>query len=186
MEVTKLPLDNLYKTVAVLGVVAVLFSFTYPDIRGQEINSKSNELQLNIQILRIQTDHLKKRINFYTGKDGEIITNKLSDSELYEYMNDSKELEISLATIESKISEISDLSNRLKKLNYLALLGKLFGSIFLSAGFLLWYFKTQQHQDFILQSQSKKETISIKNIRLLFVILLGITWLLFIIFDNLI
>jgi hypothetical protein len=183
MTIPNLPTDNLYKFVALTGVILLLVSIFYPELRRQELNEEITILNGEVEkqeferlLLKDQTDKLRKKIedldevcNCGTKSvvNDSIIVRPIVTSGPKEVVELSNQIEllikerneivrqISLKAIEinTKDDLIGDKRANLDELNEAA---NTFGPVSLVIailGFLFWFERTQKYQDRILKGQ---------------------------------
>jgi hypothetical protein len=161
MDISKFPTDNLYKFLAIFGLVIQILMFWYYD----KIVSEAVTLQTEILA---DTDFIngKKHSSLDLIEQLEELNNKAHiknrDSIINLIVTENKKLavykdELSLAEKKRVIlDEKKDYVHMWLKFAYVI---NAIGLILMVAGFLLWYHKLQKYQDIII----KNEAMKIKN-----------------------
>ncbi len=165
--IPNLPTDNLYKFMSLSGIVIIIFSIYFCEIKVREVS------QNNIEFLKKQ-DNLNNKIARFNDKLGTI-------SVLFEtYQKDNiqkKDTSIFLSNLETRISSLSNLRDGIntdyisqkayhqrlnllqeesKIITYFSYLFIALGFVLTSTGFLLWYKKVQKPLDKILANDLAK------------------------------
>jgi predicted membrane protein len=132
------PTDNLYKFLAIFGLIVALLSFIFPQVLIFEIESQL--LQLNGEVVVLDADTL----TFERGSKPKMTT------------AEEKQLRHRIAEVKGKTAVIKGLATQIKNLVLLFTIGIWTGLFFMVIGFWLWYFRVQKFQDRILKDDSEK------------------------------
>ena len=166
------PTDNLWKFVALTGIVVFCFAIYYPYHRYQELVLKKISSLISMNQCLIEGKYLKQDNNDFNttledlkrqlkdkiaqGKiPAENPFNKL-DRPIKELKEKAKAIELKTAEIEIRKMETDALS---KEIEYFLRWGRRYqitGIILAIFGFVMWYLKTQRYQDKILKQQAKE------------------------------
>ena len=183
MYLPNVPTDNLYKFIALAGIVLFILSIFYPEIQRQELrdeiallNGEIQKLDYEKSPLEEKTKEIKKKIaeldrmcncGFTSVVNDTVIVRPLITSgpkeimklfntitELIDEKNDLlNQTNLKTLSVNTKNELIENKSNSLAELNDAAEFFLPF-SMFLSAfGFVLWFTNTQRYQDSLLKGQ---------------------------------
>jgi len=137
MEMPNLPTDNLYKFLAMFGLIILIFS-SYMFIQEPEkLYSDIDKLQVREQLVKIQ------------NQNDSLVARQRDLKTKNEYLQDSLELVTSLNGLQRKVDKLPG------RLNIYIIL-YFFGGGISIIGFLLWFSKTQKFNDEIIKNESKK------------------------------
>ena len=100
MNLPSLPTDNLYKFLALSGLVIVLFSFIFPMKRIGELKLKSLEIKTQAEVLRIEVDYLKQDTSTWAEKAN------LNPEETLLLRKRTREAAIKVAELEGRAEQI--------------------------------------------------------------------------------
>lgn len=185
MNIPNIPTDNLYKFIALTGVVLFLISTFYPDYQEDKIKEDIIIFNGEVQKLNLESSNEKRKLKYIKEKveklekeadcdcssiindvviqrtrvlDGPKELLELSnqiDELVEEYLEINKDLELKAIDISVAREKIDFKENNLLELRELSdSLNSV--SLFLTViGFLLWYNKTQKHQDRTQKEQSE-------------------------------
>jgi hypothetical protein len=155
------PTDNLYKFLAISGLIIVMFSSYYPFQKFHELSLLLIEVQADFEIAELQghysknklsllehqLDNLRKKLDtMEEGPNKEVVFEKLQGvyDDFYKVALESGKSSLNAL----KGSKKSKLLHEDNKLYYdMFLYGWLFGSIFAVSGFLLWYTRLHRPTD---------------------------------------
>lgn len=159
MNLPNLPTDNLYKFMALGGVVLIIFFITAWLTITLKINTMTFKFHQELQEINTEIIFLKSIQNITTGRikylsNQSALTNKMREN-IYDLKIKSFE---QLRNIKNKIEKNIILSEekkmyekRLKQFTKIAIICTLF-SIFLSSlGFYFWYQRVQKYLDINIQ-----------------------------------
>lgn len=123
------PADNLYKFIAIFGLVIIIFGIYMWNTSQKDILEAASASNLDIRLLEIKYPEESKEPEYLIEKE-KIMHNR-----------------------ESLSKEIKDTyPKKLKGYFY----GSVFGMIMVFVGFSLWYWRTQRFQDIILKMEAVK------------------------------
>ncbi len=175
MHFPNLPTDNLYKFLALSGVVVVLVSIFYPISRLGELRQKAIELAAEIKILdleskRLTVNHsqLEREVAAFEKQlsaaekekrptPGDIdsiekIHNQLRTRALkLETSND--DLQVKLVKVSAKNDQLVQLVRYVEYFVNVMYGGIVIGVLLAWVGFGLWYVRVQRPQDLLLKQQ---------------------------------
>lgn len=136
MEMPNLPTDNLYKFLALFGLILIVFS-------SYMFNQTPEKLYSDIDNLKVKEQLLKIKVHGDSFKGNQLVNNKI------EHLKDSLEFDATLKGLQRKV-------DRFPKLLYLYLILLLLGVAATIFGFIKWFFRTQKFNDLMLENESKK------------------------------
>ncbi len=148
------PTDNLYKFLALLGIIVFLASWILPLLSIQQTEEELN-------IIEPQVYKYAERVDIWIN-DSESLQNDPTASEQAKDENEKtlKELKIEGAELQGKMQQIYRLKNKIENLKSFSLLGQIISCIFIFGGGYMWYKKTQAPIDKILQNESESKQLS--------------------------
>lgn len=188
MNIPNLPTDNLYKFIALTGVVLFIISLLLPEylirqyrddielyngdvrklgVEKAESEEKRQELKKQIDFLdkksnsncnSIVNDTLVVRSRVYDGPKELVQLSKQIDERIEEYFELNRVLKIKSIEIMTKLAIIE---NKEKDINEIKEASEFFIPFAISLailGFFLWFEKTQKHQDKVIQKQATAYT----------------------------
>jgi hypothetical protein len=143
MNIPNLPTDNLYKFLALTGIIILIFSIAITEIRLTELESESDdyltqkgELYFDIQSLNSDLD-------------------RITDKEIFELKRLKNEIRIR----EFKLSRTKELllkkSKQTRTVFRWSIFGVLSGLLISVFGFVLWYNRVQRYLDYKLKLETK-------------------------------
>jgi hypothetical protein len=174
MNFPQLPTDNLYKFMALVGVIVLLSSFVFPsyhmfEIERQQViaraefevlkakndllNSESAELDLEREHLKLDMERAKKgKASQESSKEIESRSQNLRDR-YAEIRAKRHDILANSALIGGKLEEIERLLKWMGHYIVAMAVGGLVGVLLISSGFRLWYDRVQVYQDALLRKQ---------------------------------
>lgn len=176
MNIQSLPTDNMYKFIALFGLVIFIASIVFPLPKSQDIELMNIEIEKGWKLL----DCAKASSDFkYTQQlqdikqmDGLRVKNEKAPSKDTEqlWLKQAKcslnELRISVDETEKSLKDSIELIAGRKKLivllkqlliyKKLCYIGGILGPILMLIGFILWYYKVQKYEDIILRKKAKE------------------------------
>jgi hypothetical protein len=159
MEHFKPPTDNLYKFLALSGVLLVIFTLYLPF-------SMMNELRLMIDLLQPEASSLEAKVDFW-NEDKEILEARqsiASDEEKEDLEQRKRILETRIAFANAKMEAINRLGKQMMVYEKYIKVFAVFGWCLVFLGFGLWYSKLQKFEDKKIKRETEKEIMSPENI----------------------
>jgi hypothetical protein len=182
MELPKVPTDNLYKFMALSGIVLLVASafprywqakLEFELIRAQGEKrkgiKKKDWASADVDYLLTKSNKLKEETSKWKeAKDLAAAEPQLIEKKRQEIRTDAYEIkavnteirrlyrdsEIAAIEVKTKEKEISQRLDVIRRLKYVIAGGKWVGAILSVSGFLLWYHKLQKYQDKIVKKQA--------------------------------
>lgn len=175
MDILRPPTDNLYKFVALTGFVLVIVSLGLPlvttwDIERRVARTKA-KARWSMTKMWVVAPKAERASNLVTKMNAAGDT--ASDSTVAAWQQEIEALDLQRLSDRSQfererlldfISELQDITadnaeskillRRLKAINRFTSIGLIVGLLLTISGFVLWYYKTQRHQDSILQDRA--------------------------------
>ncbi len=155
MDYPNIPTDNLYKFLAIGGLVVSFFSIVYPIGKLLELDFQLADFKAGREEINIERNFLNKEIEILEKKESvdsneiKVIRDKLLQQELKE------------ADFNAQAEKIQVSFKWIQNFKWLAIMGSLLGMILEVIGFSAWYLRVQHPQDQLLEKQlaeSKKNT----------------------------
>ncbi len=183
LNVPNFPTDNLYKFLAISGIVLFLVAVFYPEYRRTEIrdeitlyNSEINKLSIEKSKAKMKLDEIKNeldeleanieikkstvndsvisRVRVLSGKKEIVDLSHKIDRLVYEWKDINREIELKSIEINTKSKLIDDKNSDVKVFDDAANILGPFSVLVMTLGFILWYEKTQKLQDKVLAEQA--------------------------------
>jgi len=165
MNLPSIPTDNLYKFLAITGLILCLVSIFYPTIEGDKIDREIIQLETNTNIYLRESEHLNREQDFFEEKlddaklaaKSKTLSKQGRDSisrELLEIDRKVLELRIKAAEQQGYAKQILRLNSRLRLMNKCANYGFNSGVVLMFLGFILWYLQVQRYQDLIMKNEA--------------------------------
>jgi len=183
LNVPNFPTDNLYKFIAISGIMLFLVAVFYPEYRRTEIrneitlyNSEIKKLSIEESKAKIKLDEIKNeldeleaninikkstvndsvisRVRVLSGKKEIVDLSHKIDRLIYEWKDINREIELKSIEINTKSQLIDDKNSDIKVLDDAANILGPFSMLVMTLGFILWYEKTQKLQDKVLAEQA--------------------------------
>ena len=173
-----IPIDNLYKFIAISGLTILGISFVFPIMKVDENALKTKKLLGEVKILKLETQNLSKEsenlledlnmlleiIKEQKGKTSQIgkenyykiILKKMDLGD--EQMKKTSLIGIKAQEILNKNEINCYLINRINRYKFLSYFGIGIGTIMICSGFWLWYTKLQVYQDKILKYKAEEKS----------------------------
>lgn len=144
MNIPNLPTDNLYKFMALSGLLILILSIAYPTYRTLELEQQRQMIRGEIKILEGDVDLLLK-IALANTK----VRHKTTDPDFLQAVQHKN----TLARIEARGMQLDLLESQIKQYKWLYWVGFFIGLLLTVWGFLLWYLRVQRFQDMLLKRQ---------------------------------
>ncbi len=137
MNVPLPPTDNLYKFLAIFGLVIVVMSFIFPHLLIFDLETQIIKLNGEAAVLEYDIQSYER------------------NSKLKISATDEKQLRHRVAEVTGKKEIISGLAKQIKDLLGMLWIWIGLGIFLMIIGFQLWYFKVQKYQDRILKDDAE-------------------------------
>jgi hypothetical protein len=143
MNIPNLPTDNLYKFLALTGIIILIFSIAVTEIRLTELESESDyyltqkgELYFDIQSLNSDLD-------------------RITDKEIFELKRLKNEIRIRVFKLSRTKELLLKKSKQTRTVFRWSIFGVLSGLLISVFGFVLWYNRVQRYLDYKLKLETK-------------------------------
>jgi hypothetical protein len=147
MTLPNLPTDNLYKFLALSGLLLAVISFAFPMKLIYEAREQLLSQQTEFEVLKIELESIHARVESAEMKG------TLGTGEGRELLEKHYKNEIALVKVNSQAAKIRLLSNEIESWKlWMAILVGL-GIFFAVVGFILWYQVVQAPADKLLRLQ---------------------------------
>jgi len=186
MNIPNLPTDNLYKFIALTGVLLLFISIFYPEYQRIRIREEITLYNGEIKKLNIESDKSKRKLKDIKEqvekldtiskiKSNSIVNDSVItrtrvlqgpkelvdlslqiDKLVEEYLSIERDLSIQRVEVNTKLNLINDKEADLEDINELVNYLGGFSIVLSFLGFILWYEKTQKYQDRVLKEQSNQ------------------------------
>jgi len=150
MNLPNLPTDNLYKFVALSGLVIFLLSVIYPQTEVWDIE---------IEILRLSGEgkEIDYLLNEIEDDSDELVDIKLlTADEKKALVQNLVDLGLKSIKLETALDEINIRNERIGSLLIKMYVGIALGSAMMCFGFLSWYHRVQKYQDEIIKKEAEQ------------------------------
>jgi hypothetical protein len=143
MNIPNLPTDNLYKFLALTGIIILIFSIAITETRLTELESESDyyltqqgELYFDIQSLNSDLD-------------------RITDKEIFELKRLKNEIRIRVFKLSRTKELLLKKSKQTRTVFRWSIFGVLSGLLISVFGFVLWYNRVQRYLDYKLKLETK-------------------------------
>lgn len=166
MNIPDLPTDNLYKFIALAGLILLLFSSIYYQVFSRDVLLKNIDLRAEmsrmekeVEFLREDTDSLKEDKQAIKQDNSVSQEEQNNVGKNIEGLN-QRTREAILKTIElERIGKgVLIYNDQIALLRWSSIIGAITGILLLIIGFYLWYTRIQIYQDKILVNEAQKNT----------------------------
>ena len=164
MNIPNLPTDNLYKFIALSGIVLIILSLVLPNVEVTKLENKQEESSLAVPALQKQINDLNLSLSILESDTATTSMNKLSKQDLTKLRE--RIIELANKTYDARAefdqnkiksdsvgSSINKLSQELSFYSYLMNMG----FVLMITGFILWYFRLQKYLDLIVKKEADKQ-----------------------------
>ncbi len=157
MNISSIPTDNLYKFLAISGLVIIITCLYLPYKQIREIDLKYIELKSETQLLEEKNYilNVKKKLV-------EDIKSSTSEDAL-KILNERAELLQEAPIISKRWEQLIYLNNEKKELRKITNVGLGFGVIITFIGFFQWYRRLQKYQDILMKREAESLSSTIKD-----------------------
>ena len=148
MNLPALPTDNLYKFLALSGLVLFVISFVFPRSLVDELELKTVETQTEVNLLVREVSALNKDVDVAAAKPN------LSDEALEKLSERRDQLNEKAIRLEGQKERQKTLLKQLRYAVDLSLFGSILGYLIAHVGFWLWYTRVQRLADLLARKQA--------------------------------
>lgn len=186
MNIPNLPTDNLYKFIALTGVIIFIITIFYPEYQRtsirdeiilynrelQKLNIEKDKSKRKLRGIKMQVETLDKKSNCNCSSiinDTIIVRTRVTegskelvelsnqiDKLIEDYISTNIELDIKGVEIVAKLDLINSKNEDLTTLTEATYFFGPFSMVLALFGFLLWYDNTQKYQDRVLKEQANQ------------------------------
>lgn len=158
MSIPMPPTDNLYKFMAIGGLVLIIGSEALFTLALREWSAKLHELEPSLESLEIDVARLKRQsAEFHRQAEASPPTKKALD-QLRKHHEAIQEVEdnllIKAAEVKARARHLDALRRDVRVLRWLTPIAGVFGALLTLWGFVLWYTRVQIHLDRVLKEQA--------------------------------
>ena len=136
---TNIPTDNLYKFIAIFGLVILLTSVYYPFQMMQELSFKVYEIEAKAELMEYKNKYLEGRIKYITKRlenESDIeVQQKIYD----DYYKQEIELKEAILSVKENTKKAELLLKNIETYEILRKYGTLVGAFLIFLGFLNWF-----------------------------------------------
>jgi len=148
VNIPNLPTDNLYKFIALVGVVVLLAASYFPIIKARELRLAKIEIEGQMRLLEIEVQHLQD-----TSK--QLGSNEtIGDCNREELVGKAYKLKMKNEEIKTNSKKVEVIGIDYELIRKIQVAGMILGFILSAFGFFLWYFRIQKYQDKQLKKNS--------------------------------
>jgi len=148
MDILKPPTDNLYKFIAISGLLIFLASSIFPQIVYKDYAMKFAEIEGDLRVMQNQLDTLNRIMD--TEPD-DPLANKENDIEIKRRVI---ELDKGLAEVLRKRELRVALSDYARRWQLFGYIGMSLGLVMMGGGFYLWYSRLQKYEDKLMKRKA--------------------------------
>ena len=166
------PTDNLYKFMAIAGIITVLFSLFYFSDRGSDLETKKDSFNLMNGLIAKEMSFLIDDLDYFIDDlggikedimNGSLDLTKLKSEDLVyqskEFQDAYRELAIKQIEAESNELVLLRLSSELRFIFWASLILTFWGFGLVIFGFYFWYEKLQFYQDFEIKERFERKMV---------------------------
>jgi len=158
MQIPSLPTDNLYKFLAIAGLVIIVLSVVGPWSRYEQLTSKTIEVETQTSIYKkgiasVELAIMKLKEEWKKAKSEK--ERELLQSRLDELQRQIRQLEIIIPEIAGKKALHQRFMETTAIFVVAGACGLVLGVVLSIVGFVLWYRRVQRYQDAILKQQHR-------------------------------
>lgn len=148
MDFPNLPTDNLYKFIALVGVVVLLVASYFPIIKARELKLAMIEIEGKTRILEIEVQHLPDRTKQLKSNE------TIGDCNREELVDKAYKLKMKNEELKTNSKKLEVIGIDYEIIRKIQTAGMVLGFILSAFGFFLWYFRIQKYQDKQLKKNS--------------------------------
>jgi len=148
MNLPNLPTDNLYKFVALVGVVILIGASYFPIVKAREYQLSMVKLEGQLRLLNLELEYLKEKATHLKSDQDNTGHNRT------ELIYEAHQLKMKHEKLKTKSEELRVLELDYVFFSSMQRIGMLMGILTGILGFSLWYFKIQRYQDRQLKKNS--------------------------------
>ena len=156
MMIPSLPTDNLYKFIAMTGLVLVIFVIVYPSQKLVELTLKKIDAETDVSVISNEIKDVSeeiRRLESIAKKKGHV-----AGTELEELSKRNSEARDKNRRIEGELKKIQVLEMQHKTLESITKPLFALGLLLMATGFLCWYVLVQRPTDALLRQEKKSAT----------------------------
>jgi hypothetical protein len=154
IDYAKLPTDNLYKLLAISGLLIAAVSVAWPMHLINDLEVQAIELNKDLKTLEFQTDLLDRQVSRHQ--------NASKQEEIGPHWDALKQQKLRAFELEATIEKLDTVVRQTRMVRWACYIGAPTGLLAAIAGFSLWYSKGLRHQDRLLQYQIQKAELEMK------------------------
>lgn len=144
-----IPTDNLYKFIAIFGLIIFVLAVIYPRKALNELYLHSLELYGQVKILELQSVNLENKLN-----ELGLPTDKGTLEQKEEFKKEAFNLKLKSQELKNANAKNDYLLKQYQSYLKYSYLGMTSGILLMFLGFILWYFKLQLYQDIIIKKEA--------------------------------
>lgn len=148
MEVPNLPTDNLYKFMAIAGVVLVVFGLSFPLRIAGKLQLQLIEARTEVDLSRVRADRLSERVERWKAMPEQ------TPEQAEKFRDDLQLLREKSVQDVGLVSKVGAIFSQLIFLIVAGSASTLYGYILARRGFKLWYERVQRPNDLRLAKDS--------------------------------
>ena len=148
MNIPNLPTDNLYKFIALVGVVVLLAASYFPIIKARELRLAKIEIEGQMRLLEIEVQHLQDTTKQLGSNE------TIGDCNREELVGKAYKLKMKNEEIKTNSKKVEVIGIDYELIRKIQVAGMILGFILSAFGFFLWYFRIQKYQDKQLKKNS--------------------------------
>ena len=156
MQIPNLPTDNLYKFMALSGLILIILSAVFPLWLLHNIGLEHIEIKKELDLLDIEERYLREEQEEAREGLKALPPNKKIEARR-SIDEKAKDYSKKLMQTKGNFEKMKYLVSEAKKLKIFSCIGAGVGAIVTYCGFLLWYRRLQKYQDQIIKSEAQKQ-----------------------------
>ena len=149
MNLPTFPTDNLYKFLAISGLVTLAFTAVFPFFILRQVSLELVSVKSEIAAIKLEAEHLENLLKL-AKETPEYL------AEATEILERNSQLLLKMQELDGKNEELRFRNDEISKYTLLLIALFLGSSIATAVGFRLWYTKLQRYQDQAVALQGSK------------------------------
>lgn len=154
---SSIPTDNLYKFMAITGLVFIVLCLYWYNKQLHEVMMESIELRSQVESMAKINSILDEKKKIVEG------TESSTSKDAMEILNERAALLKESPTISKRWERLFFLTNEFIRLKKILILSLVLGVATTCAGFFLWYMKLQRYQDVLMKREAQKTSPAING-----------------------
>jgi nitrogen fixation-related uncharacterized protein len=153
MQIPNLPTDNLYKFMALSGIVLVVLGTIVPAVFFVRFWPRLTELTVEINLLELENSFLREDIERETGENADALSpDEMTPGQREQF----RQIARRLAQLDPAVDEVGSIIAGIIFASIYLIVVEAYGLFLMRRGFRLWSEKSQQYQDLIIRGEAER------------------------------